>query len=93
MKTMAEVLAEHNMSSLIEGGLYCFNCDVTFDSFRDVNAHQSAALAAAGYGPVKEARMAWHDAVSGAYVDGALSGEAADLLWNANPFLAKDAEP
>lgn len=60
MKTMAEVLGEHNISSLIEGGWYCFNCDSTFGEYRDANAHQADALTAAGFGLVKAAAAdAW----------------------------------
>lgn len=29
---------------------------------------------------------AWHDAVSAAYVDGALSAAAADVMWAKNPY-------
>lgn len=34
---------------------------------------------------------AWHDAVSEAYVDGALSLEQASVMWNKNPYRTPDA--
>jgi hypothetical protein len=31
----------------------------------------------------------WHEAVSGAYVDGALGGDQADVMWKKNPYRGK----
>lgn len=43
-----------------------------------------AALEAAA--PYMTGRSAWHDAVSDAYVDGALSADQANVMWARNPY-------
>lgn len=43
-----------------------------------------AALEAAA--PYMTGRSEWHDAVSDAYVDGALSAEQAKSMWARNPY-------
>jgi hypothetical protein len=32
---------------------------------------------------------AWHDAVSEAYVEGALSADQASIMWNKNPYRSQ----
>lgn len=44
--------------------------------------HFREGLDALDMGP----RSVWHDAVSEAYVDGALSLEQASVMWNKNPY-------
>jgi hypothetical protein len=88
-KTMAEVLGEHNMSSLIEGGWYCFNCDLTFGMFRDANAHQADALAAAGYGSIRQAQeVAW---AKGAMAAGMNLFVLQNAGINPNPYRSTNA--
>lgn len=43
---------------------------------------EAAAPHMLGMGP----RMAWHDAVAEAYVEGALSADQADIMWAKNPY-------
>lgn len=58
VKTMAEVLAEHHMSRLNEGGWMCasFACSAKVNDMDDAMEHQAAALSAAGYGLVADAK-------------------------------------
>lgn len=49
-----------------------------------------AALEAAAPHLMAAASSAWHDAVSEVYVEGAISGAAADVLYARNPYRKAD---
>jgi hypothetical protein len=52
----------------------------------DEGTAADARIALEAAAPHMGARSDWHDAVAGAYVEGALSAEQANVMWAKNPY-------
>lgn len=75
-QSMADVLTEHHISLLNDGGWHCAECGV-FSKFKEATAHQAAVLSAAGFGPVQEAKAdGYQDGYSKGYQKGYADGAA-----------------